>query len=517
MITKESKRGFIQFETNRGEMTLKQIAERSGCSITTVMKWKKRTNPFSLKRKRSSKLTLSMKRMIFRLACNKFTGNEEASSRKITSKLLRRFPDVRVSHTTVNRHLRKVLSKPRRSKVTFKLTDLNKGARRVFADYVINDLNIKGENVFWTDEKRFLLDVPLNPQSNQIRLNKKALNDQRAGKEEMVEKLHKPLPKFSTGFMVSGGLSYHGVGKLIFYMGTMDSECYRKTLDLYKEDIIRLNPNLYLMQDNAAPHCSKANKEYISQKFSNFLHLWPANSPDLNPIEGLWAILQERLHQRTYNSVEEMKKQLIYLWNRIPKQLCERLVNSFNYKIRQIRQSGSRFNRLERRYVNKVIGINYKAKWKRRWNSDGDIFARIVYNKSAVAEAKKKTINNIKKLIAKEKKHFKTKIQPLYTRRYINSLQLGISRGREYEAKGRLLKEKYEETLSEYQAQIARLQQLTSDEFYDRLTNEQKVKLINEKTIGLNCIDNSTMEDENESDSVTNDDGGNEESVNNIE
>ena len=36
----------------------------------------------------------------------------------------------------------------------------------------------------------------------------------------------------------------------------------------------------------------------------------PVQSPDLNPIKGIWAIIKQRLRQRIFDSKKEIKKAL---------------------------------------------------------------------------------------------------------------------------------------------------------------------------------------------------------------
>lgn len=43
----------------------------------------------------------------------------------------------------------------------------------------------------------------------------------------------------------------------------------------------------------------------------------PAQSPDLNPIEGIWAIIKQRLRRRIFDSEEEMKEALQEEWDKI--------------------------------------------------------------------------------------------------------------------------------------------------------------------------------------------------------
>ena len=48
----------------------------------------------------------------------------------------------------------------------------------------------------------------------------------------------------------------------------------------------------------------------INENFKNKLDFWPANSPDLSPIEELWALVQEKIGKYNFESTEELAKKL---------------------------------------------------------------------------------------------------------------------------------------------------------------------------------------------------------------
>ena len=76
------------------------------------------------------------------------------------------------------------------------------------------------------------------------------------------------MPKKSKGFMVTGGISKFGVGKLIFCIGTVDTYAYKQALEFYKDDINKLSPKenkLYFQQDNAPAHSSRETKEILNE------------------------------------------------------------------------------------------------------------------------------------------------------------------------------------------------------------------------------------------------------------
>lgn len=55
---------------------------------------------------------------------------------------------------------------------------------------------------------------------------------------------------------------------------------------------------------------------------------YPAQSPDLNLIEGIWSIIKQRLRRRAFNDEEEMKAALQEEWDKITmKEIRDRIAD----------------------------------------------------------------------------------------------------------------------------------------------------------------------------------------------
>ncbi len=51
---------------------------------------------------------------------------------------------------------------------------------------------------------------------------------------------------------------------------------------------------------------------------------WPANSPDLNPIENLWGIVKRKMRDTRPNNADDLKATVKETWASIPPQQCHK-------------------------------------------------------------------------------------------------------------------------------------------------------------------------------------------------
>ena len=91
------------------------------------------------------------------------------------------------------------------------------------------------------------------------------------------------------------------------------------------------------MDDNARPHRSRLVNQYLEQETIERMD-WPAKSPDLNPIEHAWDILQRRISNRQNppNTLQELADALVQEWSAIPQADFRRLIGSFPNRCREV-------------------------------------------------------------------------------------------------------------------------------------------------------------------------------------
>jgi hypothetical protein len=98
------------------------------------------------------------------------------------------------------------------------------------------------------------------------------------------------------------------VGRLHLIEGIMDQDIYMGILlepMLPSADLLFGRENWYFQQDNDSKHTTKCVCQW--SVYHNIPKIeWPAQSPDLNPIESLWSLLDQTTANRKVNTEEEL-------------------------------------------------------------------------------------------------------------------------------------------------------------------------------------------------------------------
>ena len=118
-------------------------------------------------------------------------------------------------------------------------------------------------------------------------MSKENLEKLKKGDSDIYQLINRPEKKFEKSIMISGGISYYGLSKLIILEGTLNEFTYWQALMHSKEDVEQLNEknkiNLKFENNGTKAHTSKSNIKLIEQLFGkDNLIQNPPNSPDLS-------------------------------------------------------------------------------------------------------------------------------------------------------------------------------------------------------------------------------------------
>lgn len=129
--------------------------------------------------------------------------------------------------------------------------------------------------------------------------------------------------------MVWGAFSANGVGPLIQIEGRMNGIMYREILhnNLLQYAAAKMGPSWIFQHDNDPKHTSAVVKKWLIKKKINVLK-FPAQSPDLNPIEHLWDELGRRVGCKRHKNKTELFETLKNVWLNIPATTITNLIKS---------------------------------------------------------------------------------------------------------------------------------------------------------------------------------------------
>ena len=179
--------------------------------------------------------------------------------------------------------------------------------------------------VLFTDESRF----QVTPRDGRIRVWR------RPG-EQLADGAIQEVAAFGGGsVMVWGGISSHHKTPLYHVDGILNGQRYLREIlqPLVVPALQQIGAQAVFMDDNATPHRCRAVNTFVVQAGITRMP-WPANSPDINPIENIWGELGRRVQEN--HPLPANRQQLLqYLqqeWANLPQALITRTVNTMRQR-----------------------------------------------------------------------------------------------------------------------------------------------------------------------------------------
>jgi transposase len=315
--------------------SIRDIAER--CQVSKSAVQRIRSSHLSTlgqaRRGRTSKLSAQDKRFCVRAITSGRLETAVAVQKRLKDDL-----NMDVSERTVRRTLQEAGMEAAEKECKPLLSSKNIKARLDFArrhkDWTVADW----KRVIWSDETKI----------NRFCSDGRSWCWVRDGESRQTRNVKQTVKHGGGSIMVWECMTSEGVGFLCRIADTMDQHLYKsiledellRTIEWYSMD----TDKVIFQHDNDPKHKARSVQEWLSSQPFEVLE-WPSQSPDLNPIEHLWAIVKRRLneYERAPTGMTELWERVEEEWNKIDQETCLRLISSIPRRIQAVLKAKGRW------------------------------------------------------------------------------------------------------------------------------------------------------------------------------
>lgn len=247
----------------------------------------------------------------------------------LSSKNIKEMCNLDVSVSTIQRRIRAAGFYGSHMKKKPFISEKNRHRRLQFAKkYVSKPLDF-WKTIIWSDETKF-----------ELKNRKKRPKVWKRRGNQLDRKTIQTTIKHGGGnIMLWGCFSYGCVGNLVLIDEKLTGTKY---VDILENNLppsvekMGLEGSFTFQQDNDPKHTSRVAQNYFVENNIQTLE-WPAQSPDINPIENLWNYLDDKINRLKYGSKKmDFYKACLNAWNDIPNDLLQNLVKSIPKRLQDI-------------------------------------------------------------------------------------------------------------------------------------------------------------------------------------
>lgn len=314
----------IIFNLRREGKTLQEISNATNRRVSAIHSILQR-NSLQLGQRsgRPAKLKARDKAVIIR----KIKEQPRTSAPEI-NRSLAEYSGIHVSDETVRRTLRAAGYNGRTPRIKPLISEKNRRKRLEFARKYVNYGTEFWSKVIFSDETKFNIFGPDCGNKVWRKVN-----------TEMHHKNTVSSVKHGGGnVMLWGCMSANGVGNMQFITDKMDHRLY---IQILKDNLnasankLGLSGRYIFQQDNDPKHTAQNTKLWILYNTPSVLGT-PPQSPDLNPIEHLWADLERAIRKHGITSKDRLKTAIVKEWEKISAERTRKLVFSMQNRLREV-------------------------------------------------------------------------------------------------------------------------------------------------------------------------------------
>ena len=315
--------GGVYWLSQAGKTTT-EISGIMGLSVSTVHTIKKRIDDRGTfeKKKKTGRPMVANERQLRDL--KRFTANNPFSNFQQIKVYCESF-GLHVSRDTIISYLNHLGFHSYWAAKRPRLSYENKARRLKWAKDRVNWTHEQWSQVVWSDESRFTVE---NCDGGHRVIRQKG--------QRYEDRFVQETSKFGKGsVMIWSCFHAGGFGPLAIIEGTMNDECYINILaNEFHPWFVKLHKDTgkeFILREDGAPcHKSRYAKWWEESHVIRGFEYWPAQSPDLNPIEHVWWDLEKRLASKRdqVKDTAQLKALIQQEWPQISLGLAEVLVGS---------------------------------------------------------------------------------------------------------------------------------------------------------------------------------------------
>ncbi len=236
-----------------------------------------------------------------------------------------------ISEHTTSRTLKQMDYSSRRPHRVLLLSAKNRKRRLQFAQARQNWTIEDWKNVAWSDESRFLL----RHSDGRVRIWRKE-------HESMDPSCLVSTVQTGGGVMVWGIFSWHTLGPLVPIEHRLNATAYLSIVHDHVHSFmttVYTSSDGYFQQDNAPCHKAQIISDWFLEHDNEFtLIRCPPQSPDLNPIEHLWDVVEReiRIMDVQPTNLQQLREAIMSIWTKISEECFQHLFESMPRRIKTV-------------------------------------------------------------------------------------------------------------------------------------------------------------------------------------
>jgi predicted transcriptional regulator len=328
-VSDGQKRGIIA--CHKLGTTQKKIAELMGCSQASVSRVLAQKNTSFGKRTGRPRILTDRKTKRLTAALLKDKTSRRRNVKEVCQLFSEQNGGEKVSVRTMQRALKKEGIRSCIPRPKPLISAANRAKRLAFAQKYSHWTVYDWKRVVWSDESTFTQFQT----SGWGRI-------WRTSDEEFHEDCIAATVKHSPSRMFWGCFSWASLGPIVPLSGSVTGSTHRETLEDYAIPTLKAyarqaKKKFVFQEDNAPVHTSKIAREFLKTQKVELLP-WPAQSPDLNPIEELWSFVESGLRKRNPqpSNIHELETMIAEEWNAVSQKLYRKLIKSMPRRIEAV-------------------------------------------------------------------------------------------------------------------------------------------------------------------------------------